>query len=192
VHRHLAPDTRAAVVDALVGAHRELLAFVERRVGNRAEAEDIVQSAVVTALEKGQSVRDPERVVAWIYQLLRHRITDTARRRHAEERALAHHAALADDSASAEELDDAVCRCVSRLIDTLKPEYADILRRTELEEKTPADVARELGLTPGNAAVRAHRAREALRREVVRSCRTCADHGCLDCTCTRRPAGSGV
>ena len=27
------------------------------------------------------------------------------------------------------------------------------------------------------------RARKALRSDLQRSCRTCADHGCLDCSC---------
>jgi RNA polymerase sigma-70 factor (ECF subfamily) len=31
--------------------------------------------------------------------------------------------------------------------------------------------------------VRLHRARQALKRELERSCGTCATHGCLDCTC---------
>jgi RNA polymerase sigma factor (sigma-70 family) len=187
VHHHQPADTDRRVVDTLVAAHRELLAFVESRVGNRADAEDILQSAVVTALEKGDTVRDPGRLTAWIYQLLRNRIADHLRHRAAGERAGERYAAEQPATADEDPLEDAVCRCVSRLLETLKPEYADMLRRTELEEKSPAEAGRELGLTANNAAVRAHRAREALRREVVRSCRTCADHGCLDCTCARSP-----
>ena len=45
------------------------------------------------------------------------------------------------------------------------------------------DYAAEAGITSNNAAVRVFRAREALRKQVARSCGTCADHGCLDCTC---------
>lgn len=178
-----------AVVDALVAGHRELLAFVERRVGSRADAEDILQSATVTALEKGHTIKDEGRVTAWLYQLLRHRIADYLRHRSAATAATERYAAEQPDAVDSEALEDAVCRCVARLLDTLKPEYADMLRRTELEEKTPAEAGRELGLTANNAAVRAHRARAALRREVVRSCRTCAAHGCLDCTCRQPKAG---
>lgn len=188
MHHHHPPAADRSAVDALVAAHRDLLAFVESRVGNRADAEDIVQGAIVTALEKGDTVRDTGRVTAWIYQLLRNRIADHLRHRAAGERAGDRYAALEDTATVDEALDDTVCRCVSRLLDNLKPEYADMLRRTELEEKSPADAGRELGLTANNAAVRAHRAREALRREVVRSCRTCAAHGCLDCTCQKSPA----
>ena len=43
--------------------------------------------------------------------------------------------------------------------------------------------ALETNMSQNNASVRLFRAREALRRQVVRCCRTCADHGCVDCTC---------
>jgi len=45
------------------------------------------------------------------------------------------------------------------------------------------DYAARAGLTASNAGVRVFRAREALRKQVARSCGTCADHGCFDCTC---------
>ena len=48
------------------------------------------------------------------------------------------------------------------------------------------------GLTPGNAGVRVFRAREALRKQVVRSCGTCAEHGCLDCTCGQPKAAAAT
>jgi RNA polymerase sigma-70 factor (ECF subfamily) len=31
--------------------------------------------------------------------------------------------------------------------------------------------------------VRLHRARRALGRQLTLSCRTCAEHGCFDCSC---------
>ena len=50
-------------------------------------------------------------------------------------------------------------------------------------EPVPVTVTAEAGLTANNAGVRVFRAREALRRQVARACGTCAEHGCLDCTC---------
>jgi RNA polymerase sigma-70 factor (ECF subfamily) len=84
------------------------------------------------------------------------------------------------------ELRNNVCTCVSALLPDLKPEYADIVRAVELDERPIADVALEKGLTANNAAVRLHRARVALRRRVVEVCGACSEHGCVDCTC-RQP-----
>lgn len=45
--------------------------------------------------------------------------------------------------------------------------------------------AEQNGLSSSNAGVRVFRAREALKKRVTESCGTCADYGCLNCTCTR-------
>ncbi len=75
---------------------------------------------------------------------------------------------------------------MSRLAATLKPEYADALEAVEVRGTAVKAYAGEKGLTPGNAAVRVFRAREALRKRVTEWCGTCAEHGCIDCTCGRR------
>jgi sigma-70-like protein len=75
----------------------------------------------------------------------------------------------------------AVGGCVARLADTLKPESAEALRRIEVQGVSVKAFAEEQGISSGNAAVRAFRAREALRRQVVASCGACAEHGCLNC-----------
>lgn len=77
------------------------------------------------------------------------------------------------------------------LAGTLKPEYASALKRIELDGLAVKDYAAEVGISSNNAAVRVFRAREALRKQVARSCGTCADHGCLDCACDTSKGGCG-
>jgi RNA polymerase sigma-70 factor (ECF subfamily) len=163
---------------ALVSTHREFLAFVQRRVGDRALAEEILQDALVKSLDKVGEIR--ESTIGWFYRVLRNAIVDHARREAVRGRK---HEALAAEPATDEELHDVVCRCVGRLATTLKPEYADALQRIDVEGLPVKDYAEQVGISAGNAGVRVFRAREALRERVVRSCGTCAEHGCLDCTC---------
>jgi RNA polymerase sigma-70 factor (ECF subfamily) len=85
--------------------------------------------------------------------------------------------------AADEELEAVVCACVMDLVHTLKPEYATAVRRVDLDGMSVRGYAEESGITPGNAGVRLHRAREALRRQLARVCGTCVAHGCLDCQC---------
>jgi RNA polymerase sigma-70 factor (ECF subfamily) len=84
----------------------------------------------------------------------------------------------------AQETREIVCGCILDLAKTLKPEYAEAIQRVEIEGQTVKAFAGEAGIDPNNAGVRLHRAREALKKSVVRSCGTCAEHGCMDCTCT--------
>jgi len=174
----------AAVLERLTQNHRRFLGFIERRVGSREAAEDILQDAFVRGLEKGQTLRDEQSAVAWFYRVLRNAIVDYHRRGSVERRILGDQPADTPVAAGFdEELERAACACVLAAAESLKPEYAEILRGVDVEGVAPEEFGRSRGLTGGNARVRLHRARRALRREVERTCRTCAVHGCLDCTC---------
>ena len=177
-------EAAESTVQRLAGSHRQFLAFLERRVGSRAAAEDILQDAFVRGMRRADTLRSEESAVAWFYRLLRNAIADHYRRRRSEQRALERLAVEPAAEAIGEaELTEAVCRCVRSLVDTLKPEYAAALRRIDLDGLTPSAYAREAGITANNAGVRVHRARLALRRQVEKSCGTCATHGCFDCQC---------
>jgi RNA polymerase sigma-70 factor (ECF subfamily) len=96
-------------------------------------------------------------------------------------RKYSHHADLS--SRACEEVAIVACDCVARLAGILKPEYADALRRIEVGGMSVKDYGDSVGISASNAGVRIFRARKALRKQVARSCATCAEHGCLDCTC---------
>jgi RNA polymerase sigma factor (sigma-70 family) len=174
------------VATRLVDSHRQFLSFLERRLGDRALAEDILQDAFVKTLEKADSIRDDESAVAWFYRLLRNAIIDHHRRGSVRSKALELLAREMKDAAEPPpEIRGAICACVGELAANLKPEYAEAIRRVEVDDVPVQVFASEAGITANNAAVRLFRAREALRKQVHASCRTCAEHGCVDCTCAR-------
>ena len=174
-------------IATLLANHRRFLDFLAARVGSREDAEEILQDAFVRGIQKSGEIRDDESAVAWFYRLLRNAVTDHYRRKDAGRRAMASYAREAPeaDPGLDADLERAVCACVNDLIPVLKPEYAELIRRVDLGGGDVTSAADALGITPGNARVRLHRARTALRTELERSCRTCATHGCLDCTCSR-------
>lgn len=181
------PTTEAPspeVVRALVGNHRAFLSFLERRVGDRSTAEDILQDAFVRGIGKIGDLRDDESAIAWFYRSLKNAVIDHYRRGGSKTRALEAFAAELEGTVEPEyEAKGAICTCVNDLAKTLKPEYAEAIARVELDGMAVKDYAAAAGITSGNASVRVMRAREALRKQVARACGTCATHGCLDCTC---------
>ena len=171
-------------VATLLENHRAFLSYLERRVGDRALAEDILQDAFVKVVGRPEQVPEGEAIVPWFYRTLRNAAIDRFRRRGAVDRAYEAFAReLETHELPASETEREICACISRLAGTLKPEYGDALRAIDVEG-TPVKVfAEQKGLSPANAGVRVFRAREALRKRVMESCGTCAEHGCLNCTC---------
>ncbi|MBX3233564.1 MAG: sigma-70 family RNA polymerase sigma factor [Labilithrix sp.] len=182
----------AEIANVLVANHREFLGYLERRLGRRDVAEDILQNAFARGLEKLETLRDDEAVVPWFYRTLRNAAVDYFRRTKTADGALSRFAAELEEAEEPNETMRAeVCQCVTRLASTLKPEYADALQRVEVEGASMKEFAQQAGISAGNAAVRVFRAREALRKQVAASCGTCATHGCVACTCATDKGGCG-
>jgi RNA polymerase sigma factor (sigma-70 family) len=171
-------------VRVLLDNHDRFLAFVERRVGSRDDAEDILQEAFVRSLDRASSIRDSASATAWFYRVLRNALTDYYRRQDSRGRAISRLASEADPADEPDaELEAVVCACIVSLVETIKPEYGAAIRRVDLDGISVREYAEEAGITPSNAGVRLHRARETLRKQVAKTCGTCVEHGCMDCAC---------
>jgi RNA polymerase sigma factor (sigma-70 family) len=172
----------------LLEHHAAFLGFVQRRVQDRSLAEDILQGAYMRAIQRADSVRDRSAMIPWFYSVLRNAIIDHARSRRSEDGALERWAAELEESREGtdfthETTHHIVCGCIEKLLPTLKPSYAEVLREVDLEGQSLVDFASRHNLSPGNAGVRAHRARAALKQQLIRTCGVCSQHACLDCTC---------
>ena len=159
-----------------------VLGYARKKIGDPDVAADVVQESLLKALEAAPTLRDDDKVLPWFYRILNNTITDLYRRRGVEAR---YQPVLAQDLDAAVEPEAyaVVCRCFEPLLPTLKPDYAALIKALELGDEDPRAVAARLGITPGNLKVRRHRARQQLRRRLEETCRACAVHGCLDCSC---------
>lgn len=173
-----------AAFDTLLDLRRRFLAFLERRVSDRALAEDILQAAYIRALEAKGRLRVDESAAAWFYRILRNAVIDHYRRRTAEGAALDRWVRDLEGTAAPEpQLEETVCQCIAGALEVIAPAYAELLREVDLKEGSLAGYAAAHAISPANAAVRAHRARTALRKQLIRCCGTCAEHGCIECRC---------
>lgn len=164
----------------LAGQRAKFVEFVRGRVRSGADADDIVQQAIVRAVEKAHTLRDESLAVPWFYRILRRTIAD-------------HHAQWASTNAKLGEFraefeeatpeEVATCACSLGLLDKIRPEYAVVLRRVDIEDESIADVASTLDITTNNATVRLHRARKALRDKLLEACGSDSSRACADCGC---------
>lgn len=170
---------------ALVENRRHFLNFLVRRLGSKQEAEDVLQEFYLRALRKAYAIRKSESIVAWLYRVLNSTLSDHRRK---DRRRTQHEAAYAREYTTHgkvfdEEAHGAVCECMYRLLPILRPEYSDLLWRADLLGESKQVIAKDAGVTINNLTVRLHRARQALKRVLLRSCETCPEHGFHKCAC---------
>jgi RNA polymerase sigma factor (sigma-70 family) len=181
----------AAVRRALVESHRDLLRFLQRRLGSEEEAEEVLQRFMLKAISSAGDLRNVKTVRAWLGRVLATTIVDFQRaaiRRRRRERTVEPDelSRLADLAIEPDaETDEAVCDCLYQLLPTMKPEYAEVIWRADLLGEPRDRLAISLGTSVNNVTVRLHRARQALKIRLEQMCRTCVVHGFLDCRCDK-------
>ena len=166
-------EMRALVEQRLACEQAQHFRYLRTRLRTREDAEDVLHDFTIKALQGAARVRE-DRIDAWLNVSLRNALFDRYRRAGARQRL--------SDAAAAEPMDCGVPErveelssldCLATAVTQLKPSYATVLRRVDLEEVRIGVLAGELGLTANNAAVRLHRAREMLRRIMHDRCSAC-------------------
>ena len=174
-------------IDVLLENHRAFLRYLQSRVNDRELAEDILQDAFVKVMDRPDQLPADEGLVPWFYRTLRNAAIDRFRRREAAGRAVEAFARELETHAAPEpEIEAEICACIARLASTLKAEYAEALQAIDMQGTPVKAFAEQRGLSTSNAGVRIFRAREALKKRLIESCGTCAEHGCQNCTCQAR------
>ncbi|WP_332771330.1 RNA polymerase sigma factor [Phenylobacterium sp.] len=148
------------------------LRYLRSRLRSPEDAEDVLQEFALKAVQGAPRLASADRVDAWLAVTLRNALFDRYRRNAGRRRLQDAVAVEPADGGETEDIEPAL-NCLSRVIDSLSPEAAVLLRRCELQDVPVKRVAEELGITANNAGVRAHRARAALRQAMGARCAAC-------------------
>ena len=175
---------------ALLDGRGAFMGFLVKRLGNRSDAEDVLQEFCIRVLTRKDQLRDVDRMDGWLYTILRSTLNDyyrkgTRRTRLAGAVAREPEEWVADAPTQMARL----CTCHSGLISELRPADAELIGRIDFGEEDRETVAADLGLTRNALGVRLHRARTALREALMDHCGTCCRDDRDDCSCP--PEGCG-
>ena len=144
-----------------------LRSFISARVNDPDAAEDILQEVYLKIHARIDTLRDEERVAAWVYRIARNTVYDFYRsRKPAQE--LQEPPSAADPSEDA--LEQRLSSTVNNMLDALPPEHQKALRLTEYEGMTQKELAEELGISVSGAKSRVQRARTRLKALLLDCC----------------------
>jgi len=154
---------------------RRLTTFVRRRLREPADAEDIVQTALMRAVAARQRQRGPDRLEAWLYRVARNAVIDHARRRQTARR-LDAELPLFPETPDGAALGD-LAGCVDAMLRGLPDQDREALDLMDRQGLRQAEAARRLGLSLSGAKSRVQRARARLRRSLEACCAVDRDAG---------------
>ncbi|MDZ4095292.1 MAG: sigma-70 family RNA polymerase sigma factor [Paracoccaceae bacterium] len=177
---------------ALLDGQRAFLGFLAKRLGSRADAEDVLQDFSLRVLARRDQLHDIKRMDAWLYAILRSTLNDHYRKAARRGRLAKAVAAEPEDwTLDASNEMARLCLCPGGLIGDLRPTDAELIRRIDFGEEDRAAVAADLGLSRNALGVRLHRARAALRDAIVSHCGPCCETERDDCHCPAEGCENG-
>ncbi|MGZ8422188.1 MAG: RNA polymerase sigma factor SigZ [Nitrospira sp.] len=162
--------------------HDGLRGFIAKRVADPAEVEDILQEVFLRIHQRIDGLKDPRRVISWIYQLTRHAVIDHYRkpgRRHEvpaglaadmETTGLATTAVSLDGGEGSGQVRRELAGCLRPMLNRLSPDYRDAIMLVELEGLTQQAAAERLGLSLSGMKSRVQRGRKQLRQMLEACC----------------------
>jgi RNA polymerase sigma-70 factor (ECF subfamily) len=158
--------------------HRQLFAFIRRRVDDPQDAEDILQDVFLRVHSRLDGLRDRDRLAPWLYQVARHAVIDHYRLRRPDLPLPDGFPADPSWSGSADQADawaepDPAGEIASGLRDmiaTLPGNYREVLLLSEIQGLKHKDIAARLGLSLSGVKSRVQRGRELLRQDLWSCC----------------------
>lgn len=179
----------------------ELRSFIGRRVRDGDLASDLLQETFVRIHQGLGSLKEDDRVLAWVYRVARHTIANHFRKTAGKETEAA--ADVLAEERERDNFNEEVGRWLFDMLPSMPERYRAAVQLAEVEGLTQREVGARLGLSLSGAKSRVQRGREMLRDILLRCCHLEFDrsgnvvdyeqHGkCSSCCRSpRTPAASG-
>src|SRR4030095_16973081 len=146
----------------------KLRAFVRARVPDGATGDDLAQETLLKIYRSRASLRDDDRLEAWLYRIARRTLIDYYRKRRPSEELPANLKSESQDEVSA--IRDAVLSSTIHYMEGLPDAYRIPLLLSEVEGMPMAKIASRLGLSLAAVKSRIRRGRQMLKKRLQDCC----------------------
>ena len=151
--------------------HAQLLGFITSKVGDKDQAEDILQDVFIKVIKNIHGLSDAQKLQPWLYQICRHSIIDYYRTQATTPQASeqADLDALIANQAHHEQ-GAQLSRCLRTLISDLPENVSALLLDSELEQIKQKDMAQKHQLSLAATKSRILRGRALLKKKLMACC----------------------
>lgn len=149
----------------------ELRGWLRHRMGNAADAEDVLQDLFIKAMRQGERFCAIGNARAWLFEVARNTLADRLR-------LMRNTVELPEDLAADTERAaavDSLAACLPRVLSELSSEDREAITQCDLEGLPQEEYARRKGLSLPGAKSRVQRARKRLRERLTQACQVRLD-----------------
>ncbi len=147
----------------LMEHHNRLEKFAYKLTRNKADAEDLLQSTLLRAIEKKQLFQEGTNLFSWTSKIMYNMFVSGYRRKVKFESQYDPESHIQNMSVDESQTTKMEYQDVDRAMDDLSKEHREIIKLVCIQGKQYSEVAKEIGIPVGTVRSRLSRAREALQ-----------------------------
>ena len=152
----------------------QLRHFLLSRVNNPADVEDLLQEILIKTYRHLNTVKEPEKFPAWLFQVARNLLIDYYRKvqTQASRQELAARAILTDSKQEPyEQVWQELTHCIRPFLNQLPEKYRAAIEAVDLAGASQKELAMQLGLSHSAVKSRVQRGRKLLKTMFQECCR---------------------
>jgi RNA polymerase sigma-70 factor (ECF subfamily) len=142
----------------------ELYFFILKRVKNKNIADEVLQNSFLKIHRNLQTLQNPEKVKAWVFQITRNEISNFFK----DETKMI--PGLNSESVTTSEKYEEIC-CFDRFIQNLPQEYNEVMEVVYIQGKKQHEAAELIGISLANVKARIRRAKAILKKNFNECCK---------------------
>ena len=175
IARAVPPPGTLPTAEQIAGLRGAVWRFIGARVKGAATADDLTQDVFLKVMRQLEHVRDPRRIMGWIFQIARHEVADHFRRARPTEEFQERHDGGGPAHPEVMDREEARLRenlaaYIRSVVQQLPAPYREALLLTEYDGLSQVELAARIGLSVSAAKSRVQRARAMVKATIERCC----------------------
>jgi RNA polymerase sigma-70 factor (ECF subfamily) len=147
--------------------------FLRSRVKNSADVDDLLQEIFIKTYQHLNTVKEPEKLRSWLFQIARNTVIDYYRKFRVEtsRQEVVQNAMLTDKQPEQyEQIRQELTHCIRPLLDRLPEKYREAIEIVDLQNTSQKELANKLGLSHSAVKSRIQRGRRMLQDKFHQCC----------------------
>lgn len=147
-----------------------LKSFIKKRIPNEHDTEDILQEVFYKIHNNIGSLKNDNKIHAWVYRITRNAIVDYYRKKNNPLELTELTEDLTKDPDDDVSTNEEIISCLNAMINHLPEKYKQAIILTEFQNLTQKDLSEKMGLSLSGAKSRVQRARAMLKETLLGCC----------------------
>ena len=152
--------------------------FLLSRVKNPADVDDLLQEILIKTYQHLNTVKKPEKLLSWLFQIARNTLIDYYRKSRVEtsRQDIVKGAMLTDEEPEQyEQVRRELTNCIRPFLNQIPEKYREAIEIVDLQGSSQKELAKKLGLSYSAVKSRVQRGRSMLRAKFEECCRCESD-----------------